>query len=445
MGLAGQTALVDSIPAGEADAQDQLQDCNVTTIRAVAQQLGVDVKLNQPKEDLLSDLRRNINAGITGPPLFPAPVVKCKFVPKAAEELPQESEGADAEDDEGDVSPVCVGGDADGDIAELWETGDADGPAMGAQPDGTDSQSSDGEVSLPSRPDDLEAYSTRDAIVELDDDKDNAVAPAIREDAEMEMDENADDAVAPAMRADAEIQAPGRDKLFGEADAGSAGHLQQEHAPLHQHTTPQGPVQRVQPPRNNKGPATPTTAMPDIHPTIHIQHAADTPPHGACLKAVGEMDAKFWRTFNKGLLLGLPSSATPMVKENVERMVAGLCQFEIVQDSVHTLSAQLWRIAKGNGRREVPLDPGQATREDSMFVLALGYVGAIHVQEEEYRLKEQDVLQMSVIHGLMHVSQPTSQGYLLLVKQSHIKPGNSLEEIYPTACKEGDELERRNA
>ena len=89
------------------------------------------MKLNQPKEDLLSDLRKNINAGITRPPLFPAPAVKCKFVPKPAEQYPQETEGADAEDGEGDVAPGCVGDDADGDTAELPETGDADGPANG--------------------------------------------------------------------------------------------------------------------------------------------------------------------------------------------------------------------------------------------------------------------------------------------------------------------------
>ena len=99
-GLAGQTALVDRILAGEAEAAVQLQDCNITTICALAQQLGAGVKLNQPKEDLLSDLRKKINAGIKGPPLFPAPAVKCKFVPKAAEQHPQESEGADVEDGE---------------------------------------------------------------------------------------------------------------------------------------------------------------------------------------------------------------------------------------------------------------------------------------------------------------------------------------------------------
>ena len=82
MSLAGQTALVYRILAGEAEAADQLQDCNVTTIRAVAQQLGARVKLNQPKEDLLSDPRKNINAGITGPPLFSALAVKCKSVPR---------------------------------------------------------------------------------------------------------------------------------------------------------------------------------------------------------------------------------------------------------------------------------------------------------------------------------------------------------------------------
>ena len=128
MGLAGQTALVDRILAGEAEAADQLQDCNVTTIPAVAQQLGAGVKLNQPKEDLLSDLRKNINAGITGPPLFPAPAVKCKFLPGAAEQHPQESKGADVEDGQGDVAPGCVGDHADGDTSELPETGDADGP-----------------------------------------------------------------------------------------------------------------------------------------------------------------------------------------------------------------------------------------------------------------------------------------------------------------------------
>ena len=101
--------------------------------------------------------------------------------------------------------------------------------------------------------------------------------------------------------------------------------------------------------------------------------------HGACLKAVRKLDAKFWGTFSKGLSLGLPSSATPVVKENVEKVVAGLCQFDILPGSVHTLSAQLWRIAKGNGRLEVPLDPGQGAREDYMFVVALGYVGAIRV------------------------------------------------------------------
>ena len=52
---------------------------------------------------------------------------------------------------------------------------------------------------------------------------------------------------------------------------------------------------------------------------------------------------------------------------------------------------------------------------------------------------------MSVIHGHMHVSQPTSQGYLLLAKRSPIKPGNSWEEKYRTACKERDDLKRRNA
>ena len=82
-----------------------------------------------------------------------------------------------------------------------------------------------------------------------------------------------------------------------------------------------------------------------------------------------------------------------------------------------------------------------------MFVVALGYLtwGTIRVGEEEYCLKERDVLQMSVIHGHMHISQPTTQGYLLLVKRSHIKPGNSWEEKYRTACKGRDELKRRNA
>ena len=68
-----------------------------------------------------------------------------------------------------------------------------------------------------------------------------------------------------------------------------------------------------------------------------------------------------------------------MVKQNVENLVAGLCQFDIIQWSVQTLSAQLWRIAKGNGRLEVPLHPGQGASEDSMFVMALEYVGAIRV------------------------------------------------------------------
>ena len=227
-------------------------------------------------------------------------------------------------------------------------------------------------MSLPSQLDDLEDYSTLNAIIELDEDDDNAVAPAIREDGETEMDEDADDAVAPGIEPDAEIQAPGQDEPFGEANAESAGHLEQEHAPLHQHASPEGPVQRVQPPRKNKGPATPTTATPDLHPTIHIQHAADTKAHGACLKAVRKLDPKFWGTFSKGLSLGLPSSATLVVKENVEKMVARLCEFDILQGSLHTLSAQLWRIAKGNGRLEVPLDPSQGAREDSMFVVALG-------------------------------------------------------------------------
>ena len=345
------------------------------------------MELNQRKEDLLSDLRKNINAEITGPPLFPASAVKCKFVPKAAEQHPQQSEGADVEDGEGDVAPGCVGDHADGDTAELPETEDADGPAMGAQPDQTDSQSSAGEVSLPSQPDDLEGYSTLNAIMELDEDDDNAVAPAIREDGETEMDEDADDAVAPGIEPDAEIQAPGQDEPFGAANAESAGHLEQVHASLHQHATPEGRVQRVQPPKKNKGPATLTTATPDLYPTIHIQHAADTEAHGACLKAVRKLDAKFWNTFSKELSLGLPSSATPEVKENVKKMVAGLCQCDILQGSVHTLRAQLWRIAKGNGRLDVPVDPGQGAREDSMFVVALGYVGAIRVGEKQYRLK----------------------------------------------------------
>ena len=119
------------------------------------------------------------------------------------------------------------------DSAEVPETRDADGPATGAQPDGTDSQSSDGEVSPRSKTEDLEAYSTVDAIMELDEDEDNAVAPPIREDPEMEMDKDADDAVAPAIRADAKIQPLRQNEPFGEADAESAGHLQQEHAPLH--------------------------------------------------------------------------------------------------------------------------------------------------------------------------------------------------------------------
>ena len=72
----------------------------------MARPLGAGFKLNQPKADLLSDLRKHINAGITGPPLFPAPAVKCKFVPKAAEQHPQESEGADEEDGERDVAPT---------------------------------------------------------------------------------------------------------------------------------------------------------------------------------------------------------------------------------------------------------------------------------------------------------------------------------------------------
>ena len=80
-----------------------------------------------------------------------------------------------------------------------------------------------------------------------------------------------------------------------------------------------------------------------------------------------------------------------------------------------------------------------------MFVVALGYVDAIRVGEEEYRLKERDVLQMSVIHGHMQVLQPTTQGYLLLAKRSHIKPGNSWEKKYRTACKERDDQKRRNA
>ena len=52
---------------------------------------------------------------------------------------------------------------------------------------------------------------------------------------------------------------------------------------------------------------------------------------------------------------------------------------------------------------------------------------------------------MSVIHGHIHVSQPTTQGYLLLAKRLHIKPGNSWEEKYCTACKERDDLKCRNA
>ena len=174
-------------------------------------------------------------------------------------------------------------------------------------------------MSLLVQPEDLEGYSTLDAIMELDEHDDNAVAPAIREDEEMVMDEDADDAVASAIRPDAGIQGAGQDE-----------HLEQEHAPLHQHTSPEGPIQRVQHPRKTKGPATPATAMPDLHPTIHIQQAADTEAHGACLKAVRKLDAKFSGPFSKGLSLGLPASATSMVIENLENMVAGLCQFDIL-------------------------------------------------------------------------------------------------------------------
>ena len=121
-------------------------------------------------------------------------------------------------------------------------------------------------MSLPSQPDDLEGYSTLNAIMELGEDDDNAVAPAIRENGETEMDEYADDAVAPGIKPDAGNQAPGRDEPFGEANAESARHLEQEHAPLRQHASPEGPDQRVQPPRKNKGQATPTTATQTFIP-----------------------------------------------------------------------------------------------------------------------------------------------------------------------------------
>ena len=79
------------IQAGDPEAVALLDTMNGTALRGVVQNLGVAIKRTCTTPELLLQLKRAIDAGLSGPPLFNSPKSGCIFTNKSDTVAPEDT------------------------------------------------------------------------------------------------------------------------------------------------------------------------------------------------------------------------------------------------------------------------------------------------------------------------------------------------------------------